>query len=233
MRKCQLLFFQICLLTTIVSCTSPAKEKNHQKKVDSSVVKMNTAEILPEISDAPAPFNIDTLFELKAFKRAQRSSHSSVLRGLPLLFQHDNNGFYIFFYFMKQRQLQRGATKLFSTEEFHLITAVKNPLNTADSYLEVEETLVQLQSTINDPLLGSLDLVNQDTAALQRDFGKPTYRFNGYHIYGNDRHILVVNHEKGTVKRFKYLYLQDSLMSLLDQNKPEVEVYLTNFEAPK
>jgi len=229
MKYCLFLLFPICIVMT--ACSSPSHESDHQEKVDSLAFKKEILDVSNEIKIEPVVFNIDSLFDRKEFKRSQYSSHSTALSGLPLLFQHDNNGFYMYFYFLKQRNLARHIKrKQISKKHFHLIATVKKPLNSNDRYLEVEETLVQLQSTINDPLLGSMNIVDQDTASLKADFGAPIHRFNEYHIYGGAQHILVVRHKKGIVQGFKYQYLKEPITSILDQNDRLFEDYIINFD---
>jgi hypothetical protein len=226
MKPCLFLLFPICIIIT--ACSSPSHKTPHQKKVDP--VALEILNISHKIKVKPLIFNIDSLFNRQEFKRSQYGSHSTVLSELPFLFEYDNNGFYMYFYFTKQRHLRHIKRKIISKKDFHLITAVKKPMNSNNRYLEVEETLVQLQSTINDPLLGAMNIVNQDTSSLNIRFGEPAYRFKGYHIYGNTQHILVVRHKKGIVQGFKYQYLKESITSTLDQNKCLLEDYIINFD---
>ena len=218
MRRYWFLLFLITV--TIGACSSPAPDSSQKQQTDTVTVKNETTDSAKETKTQPVLFHIDSLFDRQEFKRAQSSSHSSAVTGLPYLFQHDSNGFYQYFYFLKQRNLMRHTgRKLIEKKDFHMITAVKKPLNGNEQYLEVEETLVQLQSTINDPLLGSMNLVNQDTLSVNTVFGAPTYRLDDFHIHGNTQHILVIQHEKGRVRSFKYMYLKESITSILDQKE--------------
>ncbi|MEO1051374.1 MAG: hypothetical protein AAFX87_12165 [Bacteroidota bacterium] len=228
------IFLAIALIT--VSCQSNVKETK-EEEATTTAQEEPVAEVIKEDSvvseiETPVrpPFIIDSLFDLKAFKTYQRSSHSSpVGRELPL-FKHENGGYYSYFFFTEQRRLKHESGMEFpSQKQFYIITATKKPIG-KDYYLTIEETLVLLQSSLNDPSLGQLDLVGKSKDDLTALLGSPIYESGEYFIYGSGQHIITSQINEGSVKAFKYMYLKSNIEAIIETNDPLLRESILSFK---
>lgn len=223
------------LLILAVACGSPGVQENSHQATDTVTVETPPDQLTSERPDEssavdeqdPAPpntFHIDSLFNLKQFKKAHRSSNSSPLVRDTLL--HDlGYGQYAYFYFTGHYRKLRRVPGL---ETFEVITAVHQPLTGEEQFLTIEETLVGLTCSLNDTFLQELDLVGLSKEALAARLGDVLVDTRYGLVFGQKKQIIAVRMKTDTVVSFRYCYLKFDVKKQLDD-----ETFLKNlFETP-
>lgn len=164
--------------------------------------------------------NIYKPLDLKHFKKWQKSSNSGIRNAKPYWYKESNGPHYSYFYFFKQSQrteIKKLQGNLVHENDFHVITSLHKPLTGDEKYESINETLVQIQSTISEPDLNSLDLVNKTLEEVKVLFGPAMFAKDNLMIFGHSNRIIVVKAVQQKVHAFKYIRLNKSFEEFADR----------------
>lgn len=206
----------------IAGCSGQvAQESSQDDAVDSATTAVNvdslsvkTPEPVAEYDTTLSSFNtfdIDSLFDLKAFKQGHRSANSSV--GCPDTMLHDlGYGRYCYFFFTNHLRKLREVP---GVETFQVTTAVHQPITGQERFLTIKETFIGLNCSLNDPLLQKLDLVGLSKEAVSERLGDLLADTKHGLIFGQGQQVIAVTMEDGKVKSFRYCYLKSDVSTIL------------------
>ncbi|MEL7003710.1 MAG: hypothetical protein AAFN93_13390, partial [Bacteroidota bacterium] len=157
---------------------------------------------------------------LPHFKKWNGPANSSAINAPPHLYKRGDGPFYSYFYFVKQRltgQERANSGSEFPTKEaFHITTSLHEPLTGNEQFDSIEETLVEIQCSINDSDLNSLDIVGKSIDEIKELFGDELFEKDGMKVFGHANRILVIKMNDNQVEAFKYLRLIEPFDMLKD-----------------
>lgn len=226
--KNYIIFLTLFLVSEILfSCSNSTKNNDTSTlnnadslsliKEDSfSTIQGDSSEIEMMIIESIDTPDIYTRFDLKTFKSASKSSHSSPANLEDYYYEIDDFGHYSYFYFLEHHYINR-KSEYPNREDFYIVSAMKNEFTGDEQYMEMQEELAVLQCKIQDPNLGDWNFVGKKIQDLDNlDFGSIILDSSTLRVYGFEDLAFSFLIMDESIKGFRYIRFSSNIESLKD-----------------